>query len=138
MILGVGIDIIEISRIEKAISNDAFLERVYTEKERKYFESRGGRAEVAAGNFAAKEAVAKAMSLGFRYFGFKDIEILRDAFGKPYVILHNAAKNMINSRSIIHVSISHSRGNAVANAVIETLEGVDNYEYTYMCTDERG
>lgn len=137
MILGIGIDIIEISRIEKAISkNDAFLERVFTEKERMYFKSRGGRAEVVAGNFAAKEAVVKAMSTGFRYFEFKDIEVLRDTLGKPYVILHNAAKNIINSRNLIHVSISHSRDNAVANAVIETLEGMDDYEYGFMYTNE--
>lgn len=138
MILGIGIDIIEIRRIEKAIlRNDAFLEKVFTEKERMYFKSRGVRAEVVAGNFAAKEAVAKAMSLGFRYFGFKDIEVLRNGLGKPYVVLHNTAKNMINSKSHIYVSISHSRDNAVANAIIETCEGVDTNEYSYMCADER-
>lgn len=138
MIIGIGIDIIEISRIEKVISRkDTFLERVFTQNERKYFKSRGGRAEVVAGNFAAKEAVVKAMSVGFRNFEFKDIEVLRDVLGKPYVILHNNAKSVINSKCMIHVSISHSRNNAVANAVIETWDGEGIYEYSYMCTDER-
>ena len=79
MIIGIGTDIIEIERIETAVKRTKnFMNKMFTENEIKIFESRGFRSEVIAGNFAAKEAVSKAVGTGFRDFGVKDIEILRD------------------------------------------------------------
>lgn len=129
MILGIGIDIIEIDRIEKAVlQTEGFLKRVFTENEIKYFETRKMRFEVIAGNFAAKEAVAKALSVGFRYCDWKDIEVLRDSLGKPYAVLHNNAKNLMAEGCIIHVSISHCHTYAVANAVIESWDSFSGIE----------
>ena len=93
MIIGIGVDIIEIERVRQAIQNNKnFLSKLFTEKEIDYFISRKMNSEVIAGNFAAKEAVSKALGTGIRGFSFKDIEILRNELGKPEVILHNGAK----------------------------------------------
>lgn len=139
VILGIGIDIIEIKRIEAAISkNSDFLSRVFTADEIKYFESRNKRTEVLAGNFAAKEAVSKALAVGFRYFEWKDIEVLRDALGKPFVILHNNAKSMLSDNCMVHISISHCHEYAVANALIESWDDGRLHENRCIHTEDRG
>ena len=90
MIIGIGTDIIEIERIEIAVKRTkGFINKLFTENEINIFESRGFKSEVIAGNFAAKEAVSKALGTGFRGFGVKDIEILRDELGKPVVNLNS-------------------------------------------------
>ncbi|EGT3599678.1 holo-ACP synthase [Clostridium perfringens] len=126
MIIGIGVDIIEIERVRQAIQNNKnFLSKLFTEKEIDYFISRKMNSEVIAGNFAAKEAVSKALGTGIRGFSFKDIEILRNELGKPEVILHNGAKligNKLirNNNSLkIHLSISHNNSNAIAYSVLE-------------------
>lgn len=137
MIIGIGIDIIEISRIEKAASKEEFVNKVFTQDEIKYFDSRNRRPEVIAGNFASKEAVVKAMSVGFRNFEWKDIEVLRDSLGKPYVILHNNARNMLGNNCIIHVTISHCQNYAVANAIIEDWDSMSTYSKNYAFAEEK-
>ena len=126
MIIGIGVDIIEIERVRQAIQNNKnFLSKLFTEKEIDYFISRNMNSEVIAGNFAAKEAVSKALGTGIRGFSFKDIEILRNELGKPEVILHSGAKligNKLigNNNSLrIHLSISHNDSNAIAYSVLE-------------------
>ena len=89
-IFGIGIDIIEIDRIENAIKkNPRFLERNFTEKEVLYFKENNFKFESIAGNFASKEAISKAIGTGIRGFKLKDIEILRDELGKPIVNTYN-------------------------------------------------
>lgn len=137
MIVGIGIDIIEINRVEKVmLKNGEFLDRIFTKNEIEYFNSRKNRPEVIAGNFAAKEAVIKALSVGLRCYEWKDVEILRDALGKPYVILHNNAKNLVSDNCIIHITISHCREYAVANAVVEALEKNEFHELNYITSEE--
>jgi holo-[acyl-carrier protein] synthase len=111
----VGIDIIEIDRIDKAASNPRFVERVYTEAERARSLKRKYPAEELAGRFASKEAVIKCLG---RRVPWKQIEILNEPSGKPYVQLHGLAKELAQGRRII-LSISHSRRYAVASAVME-------------------
>ena len=89
MITGIGTDLIEVSRIKKAAERPAFFERVYTEKERELIAARPARA---AGNFAAKEAVAKALGCGFAGIAPAEIEVLRQESGLPYVVLHGRAE----------------------------------------------
>ena len=89
MILGTGCDLVEIERMKKACEKEAFLSRVYTERERR---QAGGKASVLAGDFAVKEAVAKVFGTGFRDFMPGDIEVLRDELGKPYVNLYGRAR----------------------------------------------
>ena len=120
MIIGIGTDIIEIDRIEKAINrNNGFLDKVFTTREIEMFKERNMRAEVIAGNFAAKEAVSKALGTGFRGFSLVDIEILRDQLGKPIVYLSDNMKKIINAKHKINVSISHNRTSAIAFVVLE-------------------
>lgn len=117
MIKGIGTDIIEINRISSASEN--FFKRMFTDNEMKLFH--GKNYETLAGCFAVKEAVSKAFGTGFRGFTPKEIEVLRDSLGKPYVILHgNASEKLkeLNATSIF-VSISHTKSTAVGFAVIE-------------------
>lgn len=126
MIIGIGVDIIEIERVRQAIQNNKnFLSKLFTERELDYFISRNMNSEVIAGNFAAKEAVSKALGTGIRGFSFKDIEILRNELGKPEVILHSGA-NLIGNKLVgnnnslrVHLSISHNNSSAIAYSVLE-------------------
>ncbi|AGF59275.1 MULTISPECIES: holo-ACP synthase [Clostridium] len=123
MIIGIGTDIIEIGRIEKVISRTrSFIERSFTTKEIEYFSLHGFKGNVIAGNFAAKEAISKALGTGFRGFGLKDIEVLRDELGKPIVYLNDNINKIVDIKKVnIHVSISHSKENAIAYAVMEVI-----------------
>ena len=120
MILGVGLDLCEIARMEKAIANEHFLERVFTEKERARIRAaKGVRAgEIAAGTFAAKEAVAKALGTGFDGFGPADIEIAPDGHGRPVCTVYNNALTILGGGRL-HVTITHESGMAAATAIWE-------------------
>lgn len=116
-----GVDIIEIDRIKQSIesTDGKFCERVYTENEIKYCESKKSqRYQHYAARFAAKEAVFKAISskLQDKYeISWKDIEILNDANGRPYVNILNENEKKIED---IDVSLSHCKKYAVANVVL--------------------
>lgn len=122
MIYGSGIDIIKVERVERLSKKDAFMNKLFTSKEREYLKDKG--AESIAGYFSAKEAIVKAMGTGFRNFKFTDIEVLREE-SEPYVMLHGNAKKIAFNKGIkfIKVSISHEKEFAVANAI-----AVSNYE----------
>lgn len=123
--MDVGIDIIEIKRIEEAVKkNSNFINKLFTKNEIEYFESKKMRPEYIAGRFAAKEAVAKALGTGFREFDIKDIEIDRNVLGKPIVSLRGGAKAICKKfgNYKIHLSISHSKKDAVAYAVLEVID----------------
>jgi holo-[acyl-carrier protein] synthase len=116
-----GTDIIEIERVKESIENigTKFIERVYTEKEIEYCESRKRQKyQHYAGRFAAKEAAFKAISkiLDDKYsVCWKDFETINDGQGRPSIILHNINTEKIES---IDVSISHCKEYAIANVVI--------------------
>ncbi|WP_054741804.1 holo-ACP synthase [Cellulosilyticum ruminicola] len=127
MIVGIGTDIIEIKRIEKAVTKTpSFFNKIFTEKERAYFKTKNNRAETIAGVFAAKEAVSKALGTGFRSFAPRDIEITPDKLGKPQVCLLGCAKKLGQQIGIqrILVSISHCQTYAVAYALAEGGEEI--------------
>lgn len=118
MLLGIGNDIVEIARIERAIQNESFKKRVYTPKEIDWIEKKGtGKMASYAGRFSAKEAISKAMGTGVRGFNLVDIEILNDELGKPVVeFKNNLVEEMRNKK--VELSISHSREYATAIAII--------------------
>ena len=121
MIVGIGNDIIEIERIEKAISKEGFKNKVYTQRELKNIKKRGDRVETYAGIFSAKEAISKAIGTGVREFSLTDLEILNDDLGKPYVVVSERLDKIIKSKKEnyqIEISISHSKKYATAIAVI--------------------
>ncbi|MBR2215919.1 MAG: holo-ACP synthase [Selenomonadaceae bacterium] len=125
MILGVGTDIIEIDRVKRAIQNEHFIKRVYTDKEINYCESRGRQAASSyAARFAGKEAVLKAFGTGLRDGSLLDIEILPDELGAPQVTLygHFAALAAKKNIAAAHISLSHAREYATACCVLEEKE----------------
>ncbi len=121
VIVGTGIDIIEVRRIQKACGNPRFPKKVFTDREWEYIESRGRNMQTVAGSFAAKEAVVKALGTGFGSVGWKDVEILREDGGKPYVRLSGRALAQMSKMGgkRVWVSISHIREFAIAQAIIE-------------------
>lgn len=124
MIVGVGVDIVEIRRIKDILyRNSKFLEKIFTSEEIEYLKTRNLRPEYVAGRFAAKEAVSKALGTGFRGFNFRDIIIESTAIGKPIVTLEGGAKNILNKNgnAVIHLSISHGCDSAIAYAVLEVI-----------------
>ncbi|BEO98094.1 holo-ACP synthase [Fusobacterium nucleatum] len=121
MIVGIGNDIIEIERIEKAISKEGFKNKIYTQRELKNIEKRGNRTETYAGIFSAKEAISKAIGTGVREFSLTDLEILNDDLGKPYVVVSEKLDKILKNKKEsyqIEISISHSRKYATAMAII--------------------
>lgn len=131
MILGLGNDVIDIARIAgvHARYGARFETRIFTEAERVHADSRGARKlATLAKNFAAKEAVAKALGSGFRGgILMRDIEVMRDDLGKPGIRLHGAAKIHLERmpparmQARIHLSLSDSPSQAWAIALIEAL-----------------
>ena len=121
MIVGIGNDIIEIERIEKAISKEGFKNKIYTQRELENIKKRGNRAETYAGVFSAKEAISKAIGIGVREFSLTDLEILNDDLGKPYVVVSEKLDKIIKSKKEdyqIEISISHSKKYAIAIAMV--------------------
>lgn len=118
MIYGIGTDIIELDRVLKYCDREAFYERVFTDNERR--EALNSKKRL-AGDFAVKEAVSKAFGTGVRGFELKEIEVLRDELGKPYVVLHDSALKLSEDLEIsrIHVSIADTKENVIAFAVAE-------------------
>lgn len=118
MILGIGNDIVEIARIEKALGNENFKKRVYTSNEIEMIEKKGaGKIASYAGRFSAKEAISKAMGTGVRDFNLIDIEIINDELGKPLVTFKNELEEKMEDKRV-ELSISHSKDYATAVAII--------------------
>tara|TARA_B100000575_G_C22864715_1_gene505046 strand:- start:263 stop:646 length:384 start_codon:yes stop_codon:yes gene_type:complete len=125
MIKGIGTDIIDINRIRKVINTygDRFKNKCFHKNEIKKSEKRYNSVESFAKRYAAKEACSKALGTGLaRGVFWKDIEICNNKFGKPYIILHNKAKNYININKTkefkIELSMSDEKDFALANVII--------------------
>jgi len=114
MILGVGTDIIEISRMARASTSDAFLRKYFTDAELMRCLAKPNPPQHLAGCFAAKESVAKALGSGFRGFWPRDVEICIDANGKPFAQL--SSRVAISHDTRLEISISHCREYATAFA----------------------
>ena len=119
----IGTDIVEISRFSEMDNLDLFLKHSFTKREREYFKKFKNPYQSIAGAFAAKEAFSKYIGSGFRGFNLRDIEVLHDGFGKPYIVFMN---NPISA----DVSISHC--SVAATAVVcgnEPFFSSDNSEF---------
>ncbi len=121
MIYGLGVDIVEIQRIRRIAERKGsrFFGRVFTKQELSYcFEAKDPYPRLAS-RFAAKEAVLKAMGEGLRKMKWKEIEVSRDNKGKPQVKLSGKANITAQEKGIqrIHISLTHSRDYAAAQAV---------------------
>ena len=120
MIYGIGTDITEVGRIAEILPKTNFCKRFFSGKENEYFLKKNYNPQTVAGNFAAKEAFSKALGTGIRGFELKEISVLRDKLGKPYIELSGRMKEVFGEKRIF-VSISHSEKYAVAYVVIEEL-----------------
>lgn len=121
MIRGIGCDVIEIERIDRAIKRLGrhFIERLFTPREIAYCEGVSQPAARFAGRFAAKEALAKALGCGIgSRLSWLDMEILNDEQGRPYVTWKQEIVEAFDIQRT-HISISHSKGMAIAYAILE-------------------
>jgi len=125
MIVGLGLDIAEIDRIETAIRRhgEPFLERLFTPAEVSYCEQHKNRFERYAGRFAAKEAAMKALGTGWtRGVRWRDIEVTRESSGKPTLHLAGAARKIADGLGVQNISltITHSGNLALAHVIFES------------------
>ena len=125
MIYGHGIDILDVSRIKKAIEDSArFLNKLFTENEISYCKSKRNKYQSFAARFVAKEAFLKALGTGWSHgIAWTEIEVNKDPQGKPFIILSGKAKELFDKCGCtsIHLSLSHTSKLAMASVIIETL-----------------
>ena|ERR1035437_9892258 len=122
MIIGIGTDLAEVTRISKSIEKKGFKEKVFSKLEINYCEKKANSAESFAARFAAKEAFFKALGTGLRGgMAFNEVEVVNDEKGKPSIHILGTTAETIKKRGIktIHVSLSHTKETAIATVVLE-------------------
>jgi holo-[acyl-carrier protein] synthase len=124
VILGIGIDLVEVDRIRSSYERfgERFLKRILTPAEIAYCLSHRFAAPHVGARFAAKEAISKAFGTGIgQQLGWLDMQICRKPSGEPFVTLHGKGAALLAGRGgrIIHVSLSHTQAHATAIAIIE-------------------
>jgi holo-[acyl-carrier protein] synthase len=125
MIVGTGIDIAEVPRIEASIARfgDRFLQRVFTKAEREYCESKANWVERYAARFAAKEAAMKAIGTGWNHgVTWRDVEVCRQPGGRPTIAFHGKAAEFAAKLGAVHIalSLSHTAEYAIAQVILES------------------
>lgn len=124
MIVGTGIDLVEIDRIQQSVERygERFLKRVYTAAEQAYCLRKKNSAESLAARFAAKEAAAKALGTGINHgVAWLEIEVVREPGGRPTIAFHGRAREIAASLGTraAALSLTHTRGLAMASVVLE-------------------
>ena len=124
MILGLGIDIIEVARIEASYKRfgERFLNRILLPDEIAYCLSYKAPGPFLAARFAAKEAISKAFGTGIgAQLGWQDMEVRRKESGEPFVILHGGGEKLLKARGgrTVRISLSHTQVHATAVAILE-------------------
>lgn len=124
MIVGMGIDVAEVKRIQAVIESqqERFLQRVYTAEETAYCEQFKNKFERYAGRFAAKEAAMKALGTGWsRGVRWVDVEVVRQRGGRPTISLKGEAKKIADALGVKHIalSITHTAEQAIAQVIFE-------------------
>jgi holo-[acyl-carrier protein] synthase len=125
VILGVGIDIIEVARIRSSYERfgERFVNRILLPNEIAYCLSHKVPAPFLAARFAAKEAISKAFGTGIgAQLGWQDMEVGRKESGEPFVILHGGGKKLLDERKgrVVLISLSHTQEHAAAMAILES------------------
>lgn len=126
-IFGIGIDLVEVDRVSAALAKhgDAWLRKIFTDRERAYCDAQHQPSIHYAARFAAKEAVAKAFGTGIgRHASLLDLEVVHEEGGGPLLELHGAAKDFAKEQGIDHVliSLTHTGDHAAAQAVAMTRQ----------------
>lgn len=139
----IGVDIVEIKRIEKLFStNEAFIKKIYTEKEVAYCNPKKNKYQHYAARFATKEAMFKALGTGWiGNLKWTDIELLNDKFGKPYLNFYGSVKLLVDEKNIENaaVSLSHCNDYAIAQVLLvpKAVTEVRQNQLTTVNTKER-
>lgn len=125
MILGTGIDLIEVERIRDSFTRfgERFLKRILHSNEIAYCLSHKDPGPFLAARFAAKEAISKAFGTGIgAQLGWQDMEVGRKESGEPFVILHGNGLKLLAERGarIVHLTLSHTSAHATAMAILES------------------
>src|SRR5438477_11131024 len=125
MIVGTGIDIAEVPRIAEAIARfgQRFIQRIFTEGEIRYCDSKANRIERYAARFAAKEAAMKALGTGWNYgVRWRDIEVTRRPGSRPAVVFHGKAAEFAAKLGAKNaaLSLSHTADQAIAHVILES------------------
>jgi holo-[acyl-carrier protein] synthase len=124
VIISIGVDIIEVSRVRETIARTPrFAARVFTDAERAYCESRGAAAaQHYAARFAAKEAALKALQTGWSGgISWQDVEVTAKDSGAPVILFHGRALELYEATGAIaaHISIAHTTQHAIAEVILE-------------------
>jgi holo-[acyl-carrier protein] synthase len=124
MILGTGIDLVEVERIRHSLERfgDRFLKRILCPEEIVYCVSHRDLAPFVAGRFAAKEAISKAFGTGIgTQIGWHDLEVAKKESGEPFVRLHGMAAELFKKKGgrVVHLSLTHTKSYASAIALLE-------------------
>src|SRR5688500_8100556 len=124
MIIGVGTDIVEVSRIRSSYERfgERFIHRILREGEIKYCLTYKDPAPHLAARFAAKEAISKAFGTGIgKYLAWHDMEVQRKESGEPFAVFHDKGQALLESRKgvKVHISLSHTTEHATAIAILE-------------------
>lgn len=122
MVLGIGMDIIEIARIEKALGRAHFRERVFTKNEMTYAEGKKkSKFSSYAARWAAKEAVMKALGKGMHFGEFRGIEVCRNEGKAPKILLYGSWQKLAHEKGVenIYLTLTHSRCYAAATCILE-------------------
>ena len=123
--IGIGVDIIDNSRIKLLLKNETFIKRTFSKKEIFFSKKIKNKSNFFSKRFAAKEAFVKALGTGFRNnLNFKDIEIFNDRLGKPYYLINNKIKQLLKSKKKVKnfelfLSISDEKDYSVAFTIIQ-------------------
>lgn len=129
MIFGIGIDLVEVSRFRKWLEDDSLISRYFNEKEisdkpeNLTDRQLSSLCQHYAVRFAAKEAFSKALGTGLSGFDLKDVYVLNEESGKPYIALGESAKKVFDEKcpgARIFLSLSHEKDYAIANVIIES------------------
>lgn len=126
MIIGIGIDIIEIERIQQSVEKfgDRFLDKIFTDTEKEYSLTKKNKFQHLAARFAAKEAIAKALSTGWAQgFRWKDIEIYNEKSGMPGVRLFGELKKFVEGDKSLKITMSHSENYVTCFAILYKTSG---------------
>ena len=129
MIIGLGIDLVEVARIENAWKRfgERFVDRILVSDELAYCMTHKNPAPFIAARFAAKEAVSKAFGTGIGVsLGWQDIEVRHKDSGAPYVVMHGKGQDLLTQvkANVLHLSLTHTATNAGAVAILERISHI--------------
>ena len=127
MIVGTGIDVVEVPRVAAALERFGrrFIERIFTEEEIRYCDSKANPAERYAARFAAKEAAMKAIGTGWNHgVRWRDFEIQRARGGRPRLVMSGKAAEFARQLGAVHtqISMTHTAAEAIAHVILESGE----------------